>query len=271
MTRKDNITMNTFTYFGVAMFKAQCVERGVKTIIVLQQIRNKIPRTRYDELVYEKSQLTFGQLKGELKELKIFSDDELDTFHDKRDYLAHSYWSERAVEINLIDKQPELQKELNDIIDFFEDLDRKLLQKTQEFFKDFELNVDDMMADMMADMIATGKTMPWESFEKLSKNEVILDIFGYYDSENSYMPIFEIAGKEFYTVCEVGLLKYKSKIDDINKKRLPALNDIFPINQFNPRPKNSKLWDYELDLKKNGLKMKVKRDEKTGEVKWGIK
>ncbi len=266
MTEEDYITMETFAYFGKAIYMAQTIEKGLMSIISFYQLRNNITRTRYDEILFEKSQLTFGQLKREIKELEFFSDEELDKFHSNRDFLAHSYWWERAVEFSQIDKCSGLQNELSNYTLFFEELSNKIEIKQNELTKGLNINFNDIQDDM----ISKGKTIPLESFEKLSKNARVLDIFGYQVAENSFIPIFEIGENTYFTVCEIGLSQYKSIIVEKNKKRLSNLQGIFPINQFNPRPKNCKLWDYELDLKNKGLKMRISRDTQSGSVIWYI-
>jgi hypothetical protein len=269
MNEQDYIVRELFAYFGRIMYLAQTVEKGMMNIVLFSQHENGITRSRYDEILEELASLTFGQLKRKLIELDIFNAEEIqqiEEFHKKRDFLAHSYWWERTVEFYDESLQHKLLTELDGFTNFFESINELVWSKYEEF--DF-INEIDLEKEKL-DLISQGKTIPLEEFRKLDKNEIVVNIFGYKNAPSSLIPIFELKDNSFWTICEIGLTQYTFKILESNKTSLKKLEGIFPINQFNPRPKINQPWNYELDLKKKGLKMKISKENSTSPMKWGI-
>jgi hypothetical protein len=266
----DNLTAEVFAYYGRAMYYAQCVEKSIMHLLLIENFKLGITKTRYEELLQEKSELTFGQLKRELQNLEIFSEDEikdLDRFHENRDFLVHSYWWDRAVEFHEASLQPKLLFELEEFYLNFEKLDKTLSERTNGFIKQFDINLNKIMDEL----IREGQTTPFDKFRKLAKNEVVIDIFGYREPDFGFLPIFELEDNTYWTVCEVGLSQFKYKIENDKTESIIKLSGLFPIQQFNPRPRISKPWNYELDLKKQGLKMIISKPDETGPFKWAIR
>lgn len=269
MTEQDYIVREIFAYYGRTMYLAQTIEKGIMNLVITNQHKHGITKTRYDEILHEKSSLTFGQLKRDIKELNCFSENELgliEEFHRKRDFLAHSYWWERAVEFYDEELQHKLLEELNELTDFFDKLNELVKEKTKPFIEKYDID----LGSWTNEMITQGKTIPFESFRKLDKNETVIDLYPYKNAENSLIPIFELEDKTIWTICEIGLTQYKFEILQENKLRFKNFDGILPINQFNPRPKNNNPWNYELDLKKKGLKMVISKENNESPMKWKI-
>lgn len=269
MTEQDYIVREIFAYYGRTMYLAQAIEKGIMNLIVVSQHKHGITKTRYDEILHEKSSMTFGQLKREIIDLDCFSDHELELiekFHEKRDFLAHSYWWERAVEFYDEKLQYKLFNELDDLTEFFDSLNELIENKAKPFIEKHNIDIDSIRDEM----IAQGKTIPFDSFRKLNKNETIIDLFPYKNAENSLIPIFELEDRTFWTICEIGLTQYKFEVLQKNKLRFKNFDGVLPISQFNPRPKINQPWNYELDLKKKGLKMMITKESNESPMKWKI-
>jgi hypothetical protein len=269
MSEQDYKVKEIFAYYGRTMFLAQAVEKSIMILLIITQHKYKITKTRYDEIVNEKLSLTFGQLKREIKELNCFTESELvmiEEFHLNRDYLTHSYWLERAVEFNDDKLHHKILEELKNFVIFFDNLNELVEDKANSFIEKY--NID--LGSILNQMIARGKTISIESFRKLSKNETIIELFRYKNTEKSLIPIFKLLDNTYWTICEIGLTQYKSEISNENKIKFDDLDEIFPIKQFNPRPKVVNPWNYDLDLKKNGLKMIIRRDNEKNQMKWKI-
>lgn len=269
MNKEDYIVREIFAYYGRAMYMAQAIEKGFMNLILIVNHQYEITRTRYDEILYEKTSFTFGQLKREIKESEIFSEEELlsiDKFHEKRDFLAHSFWWDRAVEFYDPSQQNSLLIELEELTAFFELIDNLVSSKTQPFIQKHNLDIESVKDKM----ILKGKTIPVEKFRKLGKNEQVVELFPYKNTENSVIPIFKLEDGTFWTLCEIGLTQYKFEIMEANKLKFKKIDDIFPINQFNPRPKIESHWNYELDLKKKGLKIIVKKENINSPMQWKL-
>lgn len=269
MTEQDYAVREIFAYYGRTMYLAQSIEKGIMTLIVVNQHKHGITKTRHDEILHEKSLMTFGQLKREIKNLDCFSEPEIELiekFHKKRDFLAHSFWWERAVEFYDENLQHKLLIELDVLTEFFDSLYELVENKAKPFIEEHSIDIDSIRDEM----IAQGKTIPFESFRKLDKNETVIDLYPYKNAENSLIPIFELEDKTFWTICEIGLTQYKFEILQENKLRFKNFDGILPIIQFNPRPKINNPWNYELDLKKKGLKMVISKENNESPMKWKI-
>lgn len=267
MIEQDYTVREIFAYYGKTMYLTQAIEKGIMNLIVVSQHKNGITKTRYNEILHEKSSKTFGQLKREIKDLNLFSYTELelvDKFHENRDFLVHSFWWERVVELNNEDLQYKLLTELDDLTDFFESLNELVEVKAEQFIQQYQIDIDDIRNEM----ISHGKTIPFECFRILNKNETVIALFPYKNAENSIIPIFELKDNTFWTICEIGLTQYKFEIIKENKLNFKNLENILPINQFNPRPKLKSHWNYELGLKKKGLKMTISRENNLQQMKW---
>ncbi|WP_026461357.1 hypothetical protein [Adhaeribacter aquaticus] len=269
MDEQDYIVREIFAYYGRAMYLAQVIEKGILSILLFNQQKFGITKTRYDEFLYEKSSMTFGQLKREIKEIRCFSESELDfidKFHEKRDFLAHSYWWERTVEFCDENLQTKLLNELDELTVFFNMLNGIVENKSKLFIEGYDLDLEKISKDILAQ----GETVPLETFRNLKKNEIVIDLFAYKNTENTQIPIFQLEDSSFWTVCEIGLTQYKFKVIPENKINLKAIEGLYPINQFNPRPNIINPWNYELDLKRKGLKMVISRENNTSPMIWKI-
>lgn len=180
--------------------------------------------------------------------------------------MAHTFWWDRAVEFYDENLQHKLLIELTKITDSFDYLNELVENKAKPFIEKHNIDIDGIRNEM----IAQGKTIPFDSFRKLNKNETVIDLYPYKNAENSLIPIFELEDNTFWTICEIGLTHYKFEVLKENKLKFKNFDGILPIKQFNPRPKVNLPWNYELDLKKKGLKMVISKENNESPMKWRI-
>ncbi len=271
MDPEEESIKEIFAYFGRLMYQIQCIEKGLSSIILLNyQQHSTITQSRYDELLYEKSIMTFGQLKRELFEQKLFSEDELhllNNFHQKRDYLTHNYWWDHSVEISKSSLHGNLINELSDYTSYFNFLQDLIERKFSKFEHLKNLDLESIQQELLK-----GNSTPLtEQFRTPKKNETIINIYKHSPIEKSEIPVFEFEDKTLWTVCEIGL----SQIKTLNNNCLTPiqeLQNILPINQFNPRPQILRHWDYILDLKNKGYYIKISpiEDKEQVSFRWGI-
>jgi hypothetical protein len=270
MNPGELLVKEIFALFGHAMYISQVNEKLLLSMILMDKVEKiGISKTRFDELLYENSKKTLGQLKREILKIDTFSENELkiiEAFHKDRDLLVHSYWHERSLDFYLEDRHPLILEELQKYNERFEKLHGLLLEKIDPFIQKYNFDVEFLENEI----VAQGEIKPIEIFRELSKVETVIDIFSYRNSENSRIPIFEFEDGTFWTVCEIGLTQYKFEILIKNKERIVIFNEIFPIRQFNPHPKTSSKWNYILDLKKKNFKIKISKDGKNKPMKWKI-
>ena len=92
-----------FARFGLAMFQAQCLERQLAIILATKYGPGptRISRRDFDSNFEDLFSRTLGQLASEVGKLAGLSEDEKERLQKaliKRNWLAHNYFWERAVE-----------------------------------------------------------------------------------------------------------------------------------------------------------------------------
>lgn len=271
MDDEDNIIKECLTYFGRALYSAQIVEKGVLNIILFSQIQN-ITKDRYDELLAEKSQLTFGKIKQEITAMPFCDEkltDALNKFHANRDWLAHNYWWDRSIELNRRDSRQKILIELEELYAEFEKLNDAIQEHLEIIMKKNGIDFNEIVAEFYG-LEETPKTI---EIRKLTKNETLLGIYSFETFPGSQMPIFKLEDKTYWCLCEIGLSYFPNIANEEKLIPLEKTKGIFPVVQFNPRPRITVEGEYELDIKKNGLYMKVNRtiDGNKAFYKWSIK
>jgi hypothetical protein len=271
MDNEEKEIKDCFAYFGRTMYSAQVVEKAILNSLLFTQVNN-ITKERYDEILAEKSLLTFGQLKQEIIVKGFFAPEfieELEKFHQKRDWLAHNYWWDRSVEFGKKELRPKILNELDVLYREFEKLNDLIEEILMVKIRNHGIDFDQLIEEHKK-LDETPKT---PEFRKLTKNETLIGLFSYESAPNSQIPIFKLQDNTYWSLCEIGLTSFSKITNDKKLIPLEKTKHIFPVLQFNPRPKISEEGKYELDLKKDGLFMKVERIKTDNSFlyKWGIR
>ncbi|MFW0765527.1 hypothetical protein ACN0IV_06740 [Trabulsiella odontotermitis] len=120
-----------YAYFGLAMYRAQCVEQSiVQLLIFFDFFTTNVPTfTTHDkwEVEFDKfdkvlSEKTMGQLLGLIRKLELLDSNievMLSTTLKKRNWLAHSFFVDHAVDFINKNGRDQMIKELNDSIELF--------------------------------------------------------------------------------------------------------------------------------------------------------
>jgi len=250
--------MKMFAFFGRTIYNAQTIEAIMATCIMIHIVKNeRITKARYDELFYEKTRQTFGQLKRQIIALKVFTEEELekiDKAHVMRDYLSHNYLADRVVEFQKQEHWNKVIEELSHQWDYFMEVYKIIETKVIDFISEYP-HID--LKGIEEKLLSEESTPEIEKFRELNKNETVTDIFTYDILPDFNIPIFQLEDGTHWTISERGLSQYKVQIDPLKIKRLKEVEDIFPIRQFNPRPRIESAWNYALDLKVKGLLLKI--------------
>ena len=143
MTREhiDNVSeqvKEVYAYFGLAMYKAQCVERQLAMILATRYGPgpSKITRTEFDDLLESLFSKTMGWLIRDIGELAKLSEGEREQLQEalsKRNWLAHRYFWERARVFLSESGRVSMIQELQEAVDSFGALDQLLTSRTMEW------------------------------------------------------------------------------------------------------------------------------------------
>lgn len=127
-----------YARFGLAMYQAQCLERTLAILMatVYGPGPQKSRRTQYDALLESNFRKTLGSFINQLrKRVSIAVDLELRLSEalEKRNWLAHNYFWERAPRFMKEEGRESMIKELQEIADYFAEIDSKLTMIVTEW------------------------------------------------------------------------------------------------------------------------------------------
>ncbi len=128
---KSQRIKDVYTYFGVAIYYAQCLERtiAISMATVFGPGPQKITRVQFDILLESHFKKTLGKLIHELRNGSSISDDFESILSEalkKRNWLAHHYFWDRAQKFQTEEGQKDMKEELQEIADYFEKIDKIL-------------------------------------------------------------------------------------------------------------------------------------------------
>jgi len=133
-----------YAYFGLAMYRAQCVEQSVIQLLVFFDFFHKHSETYesveqwekdFDEYDRALSRKTMGRLIRKLKELKNIDNEleaSLSLTLQKRNWLAHTYFFDRASDFISENGRTKMLEELQATIDIFNKVEDTLAPITKE-------------------------------------------------------------------------------------------------------------------------------------------
>jgi hypothetical protein len=138
-----------YARYGLAMYQAQCVERQLAILLASEYGPGprKITRSQYDQLLQSHFERTLGGLLHHLeKAISLPSDFEktLRIALEKRNWLAHRYFWERAGHFVSGKGRSKMILELQEAIDYFENLDTKLTEISDAWARSHNITSKDL-------------------------------------------------------------------------------------------------------------------------------
>ncbi len=129
---------DVFAHFGLAMYRAQCLERQMAIMLATQHLLGPatITKTEFEKHLDGLFSKTLGNLVNELKIATDFGEEEgerLDDALSKRNWLAHRYFGERATEFLSESGRASMLRELQNAADYFDTLDNFLTCRTKRW------------------------------------------------------------------------------------------------------------------------------------------
>jgi len=117
-----------YSFFGLASYMAQVMEKGLQILAVALQLSGvkKITREIVEELFENMETKTCGQLITICKEEGIFSGTDSDKIGNalkKRNWLIHHYFYDNAEEFYSFNGRSKMISELQEMISLFDDTD----------------------------------------------------------------------------------------------------------------------------------------------------
>jgi hypothetical protein len=171
MDRQSEHCKEVYAYFGLSIYSAQCLEQAmIHLIVFLDHFPKAVPNFStaekweedFDKFFDDESQRTMGQLLGRLQKIGIPFEDlkvKLKEALKKRNWLAHAYFSERAMEFMSENGRNKMILELEQAAEYFKSIDEEVSSifykiagtygLTDEVFKKI---MDEMLSESTPDL-----------------------------------------------------------------------------------------------------------------------
>ena len=144
---------DVYAYYGLAMYMAQNVERGLSMLLALEGLSTGMTAWDFDARLAENYQSTFGDLVSKFLSSFHGASSELSArlqhANEQRNALAHHYFWDRGIQFLSPDGQMAMIVELSQIKADFESLDDDLtalqevaLRRSGEDIDSFRLSVE---------------------------------------------------------------------------------------------------------------------------------
>jgi len=136
-----------YAHYGLALYQVQCVERALCILLASEKAPNvkSITKYDYDNILNTLFKNTLGGLIRKMqKDIKITDDFEknIEKALEKRNWLTHNYFWERAGHFMTPEGRNFMLKELQEISSFFECLDNYLVKIIDEWAKKNSLTTE---------------------------------------------------------------------------------------------------------------------------------
>lgn len=269
-----------FAYYGRAMYCGQVLEKAIGVMlssVYAPTSPEQMSKYRYDDLRQEhlNSKKTLGVLLSIFRQRAQPQDisaieDKLTIALEKRNWLAHSYWWDRALEFNTPDGRESMLSELEETTLLFEKITESLEQITSLFLysKGIDLEAE------MESLLKSGYVPPLPSTRKLNKQERLVQVYKYHSKLGDKVietPLFELEDHTYWTLCDVGLTYGPTSVDQSSIAALPEIQRLLPCN-ISPRPKDAANWNYNIELKDGYYIWVTLANQVEGfAFRWGIK
>ena len=127
-----------YAYFGLAMYKAQCLERQLAIVLATRYGPGptKMTNAEFDDLLEGLFSKTMGRLVRDIGALAQLSEGEKEWLQQalsKRNWLAHRYFWERARDFLSQSGRAAMIQELQQAVDSFDALDKLFTTKAMEW------------------------------------------------------------------------------------------------------------------------------------------
>ena len=127
-----------YARFGLAMYQAQCLERQLAIILATKYGPGptRVTRKDLDALLGRMFKRTLGQLVNDIGSIIEVNEEEKEQLKyalDKRNWLTHHYFWDRAVEFQSRDGRASMLSELQVAAEYFDTLDVIYTRRTREW------------------------------------------------------------------------------------------------------------------------------------------
>ena len=274
----DDLVREMYARFGLAYYHSEVLHRGLCIILAMADLprRDLITRPRIEERLANAFSRTLGDVITELAgKLPGEYSIGLAEACEKRNFLAHHFWFDRA---HLMVREDHV-RQLMDELDGYTDLFARLDEQTSRWLRNrqHELGLTEEILQDALDCILSGrgeeplpaKEVVKDREKKLRQTQRLVRVWEF-DLQGGGKPlVFEMQDGSLWQLCDVGLGWTRFQKTEAHWVEHPALHPYLPADII-PRPKAIKPWEYEFQLKA-GAVLWVKPGTRSNTFQWGIR
>lgn len=262
-----------FARFGRAYYYAEVLSRGLLALCALYQLPKvgPITRPRVEELLSEAFKLTMGQaVKGVCSRFPPEIAKQLNEAVEKRNFLAHHFWYERAHLMTSKEGVREMINELEDLATLFQCMDAKVDCVLRELLTTIGCT-EAMIAQGISEVMAGQPIDPLPKARRPSREVVVIGVFQApsLTSPGKHVLVFQTQDGSVWQLCDAGLGWSAYQNIDAGWKRVEKFADVLPA-RVNPRPPLRGPWHYNIDFGKRAT-LEVRPGMRPGEVIYALK
>lgn len=262
-----------FARFGRAYYFANVLDRGLCDLYSLSRIPDPGPvtRLRVEEHLRDAFKMTLGQVVRSLEpSLSPALVKQLDEAIERRNYLAHHFWYERAHLMQSADGVEEMIAELDAFTELFEAADGEIDKLVEPLNKRIGVTPA-MFAACMAEVVSGEPMEPLPKTRKPRGEEVVV---GVYNSPSLTTPgkfvlVFVTDDGVVWQLCDAGLGWSPYDSVDANGPPVAKFADLLPA-RIKPRPPVAAPWTFDLVFGKRA-KLTVRPGSLPGDVVYSLK
>jgi len=274
----DDLVREMYARFGLAYYHSEVLHRGLCIILAMYDLprRDLIIRPRVEEHLAHAFSLTLGDVITELDgKVPAKYSTKLADVREKRNFLAHHFWFERA---HLMFRADHIQR-LIDELDGYTEIFSRLDEETSAWFhaRQTELGLtDDILQNCLARILSgegeeplPGKGVVKELERKLKRKQRLVRVWEFELPQGGKPLVFEMQDGTLWQLCDAGLGWTRFQNTEPHWVEHPAIKPHLPA-EITPRPKGIKPWEYEFKLK-HGAALWVKPGRHSQTFQWGIR
>jgi len=267
----EQLIKEVYAKFGLAYYHSECLHRELCNMYAIGTFESSshITRPRVEEKLAYAYSLTLGEITKQFERLlpqKLFS--ELNDIVEKRNFLAHHFWFERATFMLTTAGVDRMLQELTELCQLFSDLDKKISMHFEPKRKQLGLT-DEILQAALNDVSAGRPLEPLPKKRKFKKQERLVRVWEVPLPNKVKTLVFETDDGCRWQLCDVGLgWTYHNAVESSWQENKEIQRHL-PAN-INPRPKHDKPWDFQFKLAKGAI-FWVKPGRGESRFHWGIK
>lgn len=274
----DDLVREMYARFGLAYYLSEVLHRGLCIILAISDLprRDLVTRPRMEEHLAYAFSLTLGEVITALSEkLPQRFSSRLDEVRQKRNFLAHHFWFDRANLMFQADQLQELIAELDGYAQLFKQMDEDASAWFEDRRKDLGMT-DETLQWSMACILSgqdkpplPGKDAVKEIEKKLKHKQRLVRVWEFALAEGGKPLVFELQDGSLWQLCDVGLGWTRFGRTEAHWVEQPAIQPYLPAD-ISPRPKDAKPWEYEFKLKRGSV-LWVKPGRQPRTFQWGVR